>query len=145
MSMQIQRLLKLLESCEKPELRKPFLETALAVELGYAFGLPSAPVDSVVAHFEQFHAEAAKKVIGEVNELYPIAVNVTYNMVIDVYRNRYALCHEPRNLTVSDIVAQLSRPAFEQSVDQVHARVLNEGYGNLLRSDLAEFVRRFVV
>lgn len=143
--MKLQRLLQLLEGCEKPELRKPFLETALAIELGYAFTLPSAAVDSVVAHFEQFHAETAKRVIGEMNELYPFSVNVTYNMVVDVYRNRYVLCHEPRQLSCTDIVAQLKRPAFEQSVDPVHAEVLNCGYGNLLRSDVAEFVRRFVV
>jgi hypothetical protein len=143
--MKLNRLLQLLESCPSADLRKPFLETALAIELGYAFALPTTPVDSVVAHFDQFHADAAKKVIGELNNLYPFSVNVTYNMVVDVYRNRYVLCHVPSELTCEDICAQLSRPAFEQTVDAVHAKVLTQGYGNLLRSDLAEFVRRFVV
>jgi len=143
--MKLQRLLQLLDSCANPELRKPFLEMTLAIELGYSFALPAAPVDSVVAHFEQFHASVTKEVIGQMNEMYPFSINVTYNMVVDVYRNRYSLCHEPRQLSCSDIAAQLARPAFEQSVSKVHADVLNCGYSNLLRTDLAEFVRRFVV
>lgn len=142
--MKIQRLQQLLDTCENAELRKPFLETALAVELGYAFPLPSAPVESVVAHFEQFHADIAKRVIGEMNELYPFSVNVAYNMALDVYRNRYLICHEPRSLTCADICAQLARPSFENSVTPKHAQVLSGNYANLLRSDLADFVRRFI-
>lgn len=142
--MKIQRLLQLLESCPKPELRKPFLETALAIELGYAFSLPTAKVESVIAHFEQFHAEAAKRIIGELNEMYPFSVNVTYNMAVDVYKNRYTICHEPKLLSIADICSQLQRPAFEASVDAAHATVLNEGMGGLLRSDMADFVRRYI-
>jgi len=143
--MKIQRLLQLLEGCDRPELRKPFLESCLAIELGYSFTLPSSPVESPVAHFDQFHAETAKRVIGEVNEMYPFSTNVTYNMVVDVYRNRYTLCHEPRLLSCEDIAAQLQRPAFNASVDKVHVEVLSGGYANLLRGDLSEFVRRFIV
>jgi len=143
--MKIARLIQLLDTVEKSELRKPALETALAIELGYAFALPSAKVDSVVAHFEQFHAEAAQRVIGEVNEMYPFSVTVTYNMVVDVYKNRYVVCHEPRLLSIQDLCAQLSRPAFAASVDAAHASVLNEGMAGLLRSELADYIRRFVV
>lgn len=143
--MNIARLIQLLDTIQKPELRKPALETALAIELGYAFPLPSGKVESVIAHFEQFHADTVKRVIGEVNEMYPFSMNVTYNMVVDVYKNRYTIAFEPKLLSVEDICAQLSRPAFSVSVDEVHASVLKEGMGGLLRSDLAEFVRRFVV
>lgn len=143
--MNIARLIQLLGAVENAELRKPALETALAVELGYSFSLPSEKVESVIAHFEQFHAEAAKRVIGEVNEMYPFAMNVTYNMVVDVYKNRYTVCHEPRLLSVQDISAQLSRPAFAASVDAVHAEVLNVGVAAVLRSDLADYIRRFIV
>lgn len=143
--MNITRLLQLLEAVANPAERKPFLETALAVELGYTFPLPSSKVDSVVVHFEQFHADIVKKVIGQLNEMYPFSVNVTYNMVVDIYRNRYTLCHEPRLLSVEDICAQLRRPAFEASVDEVHASVLNNSVGGLMRSDLSDFIRRFIV
>jgi len=143
--MNITRLLQLLDSCEKPEMRKPFLETALAIELAYQFALPSTVVESPVAHFEQFHAQVAKTVIGQVNELYPFSVNVVYNMVVDTYVNRYTLCHEPRKLSCSDISAMLKRPAFQDTVDVVHADALHSGYANLLRSDLSEFIRRFIV
>lgn len=142
--MKIQRLLQLLESVPKPELRKPFLETALAVEIAYSLALPSGRVESVVAHFDQFHAEQVKQIIGEVNELYPFNVNVTYNMVVDAFKNRYVICHEPCLLTADDIAAQLRRPAFQMSVDPVHAEVLQAGYSKLLRDDLCEFIRRFI-
>ncbi|MNO21476.1 hypothetical protein D3C76_112500 [compost metagenome] len=143
--MKIQRLMQLLESVERPDLRKPFLETALAVELAYSLPLPTGKVESVVVHFDQFHADSVRRVIGEVNELYPFNINVTYNMVVDVYRNRYTVCYEPRLLSCEDIAAQLRRPAFEASVDKVHSEVLSAGYANLLREDLAEFIRRFIV
>ncbi|MNP89084.1 hypothetical protein D3C85_14840 [compost metagenome] len=142
--MNISSLLKILDTCERPELRKPFLESVLAVELGYSLSLPSAKVESVVAHFEQFHAEAVKRVIGEVNEMYPLAVNVVYNMVVDVYKNRYTICHEPRLISCEDIAAQLSRPAFQASVDAVHAEVMCLNNALLLRSDVGQFIRRFI-
>ncbi|MNO09326.1 hypothetical protein D3C81_2324160 [compost metagenome] len=64
---------------------------------------------------------------------------------MDVYKNRYVICHEPQLLSCDDIAAQLRRPAFQASVDAVHSEVLNVGYGKLLRDDLAEFIRRFIV
>lgn len=143
--MNITRLLQLLEGVANPADRKPFLETALAVELGYTFPLPATKVDSVVVHFEQFHADITKTVIGRLNEMYPFSVNVTYNMVVDIYKNRYVLCHEPRLLTVEDICVQLRRSAFEASVDKQHADVLNQSVGGLMRSDLSDFIRRFIV
>ena len=143
--MNISRLLQLLSAVERPELRKPFLETALAVELGYSFPLPSGKVDSIVSHFEQFHADVSKRVIGELNEMYPFSVNVTYNMVVDIYRNRYTLCHMPELLTCEDICSQLRRPAFEASVDAVHSEVLKGDVASMMREDLGSFVRRFVV
>lgn len=143
--MNITRLNELLGAVANPAERKPFLETALAVELGYSFPLPASKVDSVVVHFEQFHADVTKEVIGRLNEMYPFSVNVTYNMVVDIYKNRYVLCHEPRLLTVEDICAQLRRSAFEASVDEVHANVLNNSVGGLMRSDLSDYIRRFIV
>lgn len=143
--MKIARLIQLLDTIQQPEMRKPALETALAIELGYAFDLPSGKVESIIAHFEQFHAETVKRVIGEMNEMYPFSMNVTYNMVVDVYKNRYTIAFEPSLLSIEDICAQLSRPAFAASVDAAHANVLQQGMGGLLRSDLAEYVRRFVV
>lgn len=124
--------------------RKALVETSLAIELGYTFGLPSCKVDSVVAYFEQFHAEVVKRVIGGLNELYPFSVQTTYNMVVDVYRNRYVLCHEPGLLTSDDICQQLKRQAFEATVDQKHACVLNVAVSPLLRNDLTGYIRRFV-
>ncbi|MNH65284.1 hypothetical protein D3C73_172910 [compost metagenome] len=143
--MNITRLLQLLEGVANPAERKPFLETALAVELGYTFPLPGSKVDSIVVHFEQFHADVVKKVLGNVNEMYPFSLNVTYNMVVDIYKNRYVLCHEPQLLSVQDICVQLRRPAFEASVDAVHADVLNNSVGGLMRSDLSDYIRRFIV
>lgn len=143
--MNITRLLQLLDAVPNAAERKPFLETALAVELGYCFPLPSSKVDSVVVHFEQFHADITKKVIGQLNEMYPFSINVTYNMVVDIYKNRYTLCHEPRLLSVEDICAQLRRPAFQASVDAAHAEAINNNVGGLMRSDLSEFIRRFIV
>lgn len=143
--MNISRLLQLLSAVERPELRKPFLETALAVELGYSFPLPSGKVDSIVSHFEQFHADVSKRVIGQLNEMYPFSVNVTYNMVVDVYRNRYTLCHEPQLLSVEDICSQLRRPAFEASVDAVHSEVLKGDVASMMREDLGGYIRRFIV
>ena len=142
--MDIQELLQILDTCEKPELRKAFLESTLAIELGYSVTLPSSKVESVVAYFEQFHAEAVKRVIGEMNEMYPIAVNVVYNMAVDVFRNRYAICHEPTLLSCEDIAAQLSRPAFAASVDAVHAEAVLCKNSSLLRSDIGQFIRRFI-
>lgn len=143
--MKIQRLLQLLDTVKEAHLRKPFLETCLAIELAYQFELPSSKVDSVVAYFEQFHAETSKRVISEVNELYPISVNVSYNLVVDAYRNRYVLCHEPRLISCDDIAKQLNRPAFEASVDQVHLEAIQNNQAGLLRNDLSEFIRRFAV
>ncbi len=143
--MKIQRLMQLLDCVDDALLRKPFLEAALALELAYSFALPTTKVDSVVAHFEQFHADVAKRVIGEVNELFPIAVTVTYNMVVDLYKNRYVICHEPRLLNWSDVRTQLSRPAFAASVTPQHLEVLNGQHSNVLRSELGEFIHRFVV
>jgi hypothetical protein len=143
--MNISRLIQLLDTIPEAAMRKPALETAVAVELGYAFDLPSGKVESIVAHFEQFHAEGAKRVLGELNEMYPYAINVTYNMMIDVYKNRYTVAYEPRLLSVEDICGQLARPAFMASVDAVHANVLVLGMGGLLRSELTDYVRRFIV
>jgi len=144
--MNITRLNQLLAAVERPEMRKAFLETALAVELGYAFPLPSTKVDSVVVHFEQFHADVTKRIIGNLNEMYPFSVNVTYNMVVDIYRNRYTICHEPRLMTIEDICSELRRPSFQASVDPVHAEVLQTNMlGRLMRDDLAEYLRRFIV
>lgn len=124
--------------------RKALVETALAIELGYSFALPSSKVDSVVAHFDQFYAEVVKRVIGGLNEIYPFSTQITYNMVIDIYRNRYILCHEPALLTSDDICQQLRRAAFEATVDQKHACVLNTAISPLLRKDLTGYIRRFV-
>jgi hypothetical protein len=143
--MNISRLIQLLDTIPEAQSRKPALEVAIAIELGYAFDLPSGKVESIVAHFEQFHSDNAKRVIGELNEMYPFAVNVVYTMVVDVYKNRYTVAYEPRLLSVEDICAQLSRPAFQASVSAVHANVLQTGMGGLLRSELTEFVRRFIV
>lgn len=142
--MKIQRLLQLLECVDNAALKKPFLEASLAIELAYQFELPNAKVDSVIGYFEQFHAETAKRVIAEVNELYPFSVNVTYNMTVDAYKNRYTLCFEPRLLTSQDIAAQLTRPAFEASVDKLHLEAIGGKYGSMLRSDLSDFIRRFI-
>lgn len=141
--MNITRLMELLNEVPAQD-RKAFLETALAVELGYSFPLPANKVDSVVVHFEQFCAPVVKEVIGRLNEMYPFSINVTYNMAVDVYKNRYVLCHEPRLLTVEDICVQLKRSAFEASVDAQHACVLNNSVGGLMRGDLSEFIRRFI-
>ena len=144
--MNIARLNQILADIERPELRKPFLETALAIELGYAFPLPATKVDSVVVHFEQFHADVTKRVIGNLNEMYPFSVNVTYNMVVDIYRNRYTLCHEPRLLSIEDICFELRRPAFQASVTPAHAEALQAStLGRLMRDDLADYLRRFIV
>ncbi|MCY1278820.1 hypothetical protein D9M68_19510 [compost metagenome] len=143
--MNISRLIQLLDTIPEAAMRKPALETAIAVELGYAFDLPGGKVESIIAHFEQFHAEPAKRVIAELNEMYPFSINVVYNMVVDVYKNRYTIAYEPRLLSVEDICGHLARPAFKASVDPVHANVLVLGMGGLLRSELTDFVRRFVV
>lgn len=142
--MKIERLVALLEKCEDVEKRKPFLEVCLAVELSYRLELPPTKVDSVVTHFEQFHAELVKRVIGEVNEVYPISVNVCYNLVVDSYKNRYVLCHEPTVLSGEDICHQLCRATFEQSVTPNHLEAVKGPFSKLLRSDLNEFVGRFI-
>ena len=142
--MNIQKLLQILDTCENPAQRKTFLETVLGVELGYSLSLPSARVESVVAYFEQFHAEMVKRVLSEVNEMYPFAVNVTYNLVVDVFKNRYVICHEPALLSCEDIAAHLSRPAFAASVDVAHAEAILSKNSAVLRSDIGQFIRRFI-
>lgn len=141
--MDIIRISELLSTVNAED-RKALVETALAVELGYSFTLPASKVDSVVAYFEQFHAESVKRVIGGLNEVYPFSTQLTYNLVVDIYRNRYVLCHEPQLLTVDDICQQLKRQAFEATVDQKHACVLTAAVSPLLRKDMAGYIRRFV-
>lgn len=142
--MNIQKLLQILDTCENPAQRKTFLETVLGVELGYSLSLPSARVESVVAYFEQFHAEVVKRILSEVNEMYPFAVNVTYNLVVDVFKNRYVICHEPRLLSAEDIMGHLQRPAFMTAVDEAHACVLREKHTCVLREEVSNFIRRFI-
>ena len=142
--MKMQRLLEIVDKCESIEQRKKFVEVALGLELSYSLPLPSGKVDSVIAYFEEHHTELVQRVISELNEIYPISVNVTYNIVVDSYKNRYCLCHEPRALSISHICSQLSRASFEQSVTPEHLTALQGPYSSLGRSELSDFIGRYI-
>ena len=124
--------------------RKAFLEVSLAAELAFAITLPSGPVASVVGYFEETHAAQVKRVIAEVNELFPISILTTYNATVDCYKARYTLCHEPRLLTGQDIGTMLNRPAVGAALTEAHRNALFGLYSNTLRSGLADFITRYV-
>lgn len=142
--MNIQRLLQLVETVQDPMQRKSYLEVMLAIELGYHIALPSEKVDSIVAHLEQFHAPVVKRVIGEINELYPFNVTSTYNLVVDVYRQRYLICHCPGQLNASAITSMLEGAQFKEALMPRHLDALKCGsYDQVVRNELREFVNRF--
>jgi hypothetical protein len=124
--------------------RKAFLEVSLAAELAFAVTLPSGPVASVVAYFEEMHASQVKRVISEVNELFPIGIITTYNVTVDCYKARYALCHEPRLLTAQDIGTMVNRPAVGAALTDAHRTALFGQYACTLRSGLADYITRYV-
>lgn len=143
--MKVQRLNELLSGIENPLERKPCLELALAVETAYKLELPATPVDSIVVHFEQYHADTVKRIIGDVNELFPVAVMVTYNLIIDVYRTRYCLCHNPRALNSEQIRSILNNDVMVTTMTPEHKDALvNCDKSTLLRKDLSEYLCRFI-
>lgn len=124
--------------------KKAFLEVSLAVELAYAFSLPSAPVVSVVAHFDQFHADTAKRVISEINEMYPVSVQSTYNLVVDLYKTRYDMVHEPRKLE-SSLLADIGRACqMTSSLSDAHRDALYNAYSRQARGQFADYITRHV-
>lgn len=146
MKMKITDLLEYIDtSCDVATNKKAFLEVSLAVELAFAMQLPSQPVNCVVSYFEEFHAEKTRRVIGEINEMYPISVQVCYNLTVEYFKARYTMVHEPRLLTNSDIARLMSRPAVINSASEEHCEAMATQYFSSTRAVLAEFVGRYVL
>jgi hypothetical protein len=137
-------LLHLDSACGAATDKKAYLEAALAVELAFVFSIPTQPVESIVAHFEQMHGELAKRVIGEVNEMYPIATQVCYNLCVDFYKTRYVLVHEPRLLSSEDISRLMCRPSVDASILEKHREALGNQYFGTARATLRDFAGRYV-
>lgn len=144
--MKITDLLKHLDSACFGEVdRKAYLEACLAAELAFSVTLPSMPVANVVQFFEESAGSVTKRVIGEINEMYPISTQVCYNLTVDMYKARYTLVHEPRLLSGEDISRMMCRPAVNAAATEQHKNALFNNYAGMTRSCLAEFVTRYVV
>lgn len=143
--MNIIELLKHLDSaCWDNTNRKAYLESCLAAEIAYAVTLPSMPVANVVQYFEDNASTQAKRIIGEINEMYPISVQVCYNLSVDMYKARYTMVHEPRLLSGEDISRLLNRAAVQCAMTDAHKDALFNNYASTTRSCLAEFITRYV-
>lgn len=143
--MKITDLLKCLDqACPEGQNKKVFLEMALAVEIGFSAALPSSPVASVVQYFEEMTGPLAKRVIGEINEMYPISVQTCYNSAVDFYKARYALVHEPRLLTNSDVASLLNRSATSACLTDDQAAAVFNTYASTARSSFADFITRYI-
>lgn len=124
--------------------RKAYLEVTLAAELAWSVTLPSMPVANVVQFFEESAGSVVKRVIGEINEMYPISTQVCYNLAVDMYKGRYTLVHEPRLLSGEDIARLMSRSAVQCAMTEDHKTALGNNYSSMMRSNLAEFITRYV-
>lgn len=143
--MKITELLKHLDdACFGTGDRKAYLEVTLAAELAFSVALPSLPVANVVQFFEDSAGSVVKRVIGEINEMYPISTQVCYNLAVDLYKGRYTLVHEPRLLSGEDIACLLSRPAVKCAMTNDHRDALYSNYSSMMRSSLSEFITRYV-
>lgn len=143
--MNIVELLKHLDNaCWDSTNRKAFLEATLAAEIAFAVTLPSMPVANVVQYFEDSASSQAKRIIGEINEMFPISTQVCYNLTVDMYKARYTMVHEPRLLTGADISRLLNRPAVQAAMTEDHTNALYNNYADTTRSSLAEFITRYV-
>lgn len=143
--MKITELLQHLESaCFGTGDRKAYLEVTLAAELAWSVALPSMPVANVVQFFEDSAGSVVKRVIGEINEMYPISTQVCYNLAVDMYKGRYTLVHEPRLLSGEDIARLMSRSAVQCAMTEDHQTALGNNYSSMMRSNLAEFITRYV-
>lgn len=132
------------QACWDNTNRKAFLEVCLAAEIAFSIGLPSQPVSSVVQYFEEFGGDTAKRIIGEINEMFPISTQVCYNLTVDFYKGRYVMVHEPRLLSGEDIARLLNRAATQSAMTDAHKDALYNNFASLTRSRLAEFVTRYV-
>lgn len=143
--MNIVELLKHLDSaCWDSVNRKAYLEVCLATELAFALPLPTMPVGNVVQQFEDVGGTQAKRVIGEINEMYPISTQVCYNLTVDFYKARYTMVHEPRLLTGEDMARLLNRGAVQCAMSDAHKDALFNNYAGMTRSSLSEFITRYV-
>jgi hypothetical protein len=143
--MNIVELLKHLDTaCWDNTNRKAFLEATLAAEIAYAVTLPSMPVANVVQYFEESSSSQAKRIIGEINEMFPISTQVCYNLTVDMYKARYTMVHEPRLLSGEDIARLLNRTAVQVAMTEDHKTALFNSYAGTTRSSLAEFITRYV-
>lgn len=143
--MNIVELLKHLDSvCGDGVDRKAYLEVCLGAELAFAIPLPTMPVGNVVQQFEDVGGAQAKRVIGEINEMFPISTQICYNLAVDFYKARYTMVHEPRLLNGGDISRLLCRPAVECAMTETHQNALFNNYAGMTRSSLSEFITRYV-
>lgn len=144
--MKITDLLEHLDSaCFGTGDRKAYLEVTLAAELAWSIALPSMPVANMVQFFEESAGDVVKRVIGEINEMYPISTQVCYNLAVDLYKGRYTILHEPRLLTGEDIARLMCRPAVQCAMTDDHKAALGNNYCSMMRGNLAEFITRYVV
>lgn len=144
--MKLTELLNHLErACADGVSKKAYLETAIAIELAFAMALPSQRVDCPVAYFEQMHQALAQRVIGEVNELFPISLQSAYKLTVDLYIARYKLVHEPRLLDATQISNLLDSTAVRGTLTDDYRKALYCSYLNVGRSTMADFVGRYVL
>lgn len=133
------------QACAEGVSKKAYLEVSVATELAWAFSLPSQKVDCPVAYFEQMHQALAQRVIGEVNELFPISMQAAYKLCVDLYVARYTLVHEPRKLDANQVSSLMDNVQVRNVLTDDQRKGLYCSYLNVGRATMADFIGRYVL
>lgn len=87
------------------EARGVYIEAQLAKLIAYRLPLPSAPLDGLQQYYAGNHAPLARQMVSAFNELFPVNVLTTLELVYVIWRFRYYLCHNPHELNMDRFLA----------------------------------------
>lgn len=82
-------------ACLTPVEKSQYVATVVGSALGAVFYMPSAPVDIPRNFFLNTHSESASQILGTLNEVYPINIDLALTVASNVYLARYRLVYEP--------------------------------------------------
>lgn len=93
LSMNIRRALE--NSVFNDSQRETLVSFALAQSLAFTLPLPSSPVNSASAYYNQNYATEVSRLVSDFNEHFVVRTQEVLEITSKVYQYRYALVYEP--------------------------------------------------
>ena len=97
---------------ERYRLVSAVIGAAIAIQLS----IPSTKVTNARIYYHDTHYLAVTKYINEINEAYPIDIDVALHQAFDVWTNRYRFVH-PSFVSIMDVIARISDTATHPVTD----------------------------